>query len=401
MAIILPFRGILPNPELADKIVTHSADNYTILEAKQIVEHNPLSYLSVIYPDCIDKRKTLPHSIERFQKIYQRFQYFKNNNFLSQDSKPIYYIYRQEHAQFAFNGIIAAISVQDYLQGNIKIHEQTLSEREVKLKEYLKHCKINAEPVLFFYEKNIHLQTILSDIQSYPPFIELILDNVTHKLWKSTNEVFNQQIKKLFDELPAVYIGDGHHRSASSVLLAKELGNTNKSTQYFLGAFFQEDELKIYSFHRLLKNISIPDNFIEKLKVHFEVTEINNSTYSLTKNCIGMYLNSQRYLLTFKQLSNLLDTEILYEYILKPMFHIIDIRNNSSIQYFSEYLYSKKQVEDMVKKGEYQLAFFTHPVSIETIKEVANLHKMMPPKSTYVLPKLLNALVIYSLENSM
>lgn len=401
MATVLPFKGILPKPELAYQIVTHSADNYSIHEAKKIVDNNPLSYLSVIYPDFIDKRKTNPHSIERFHKIYQRVQYFKKNNFLVQDSKEVYYIYRQEHPTFAFNGIIAAISVQDYIQGNIKIHEQTLSEREVKLKEYLKHCKINAEPVLFFYEKNAELQSLLFDVQTNTPFIEISVDNVRHQLWKSTDESLNQQIQKLFAEMSAVYIGDGHHRSASSVLLAQETGQTNKSTQYFLGAFFQEEELKIYSFHRLLKNITIPDNFLEKLKQNFEIIDLGNQEYSLRKKHIGMYWNNQRYLLTLKHSVELLDTEILYEYLLKPVFHILDIRNNSAIQYFPEYLYSKNQAEELVKKGEYQLAFFTHPVSVSTIKEMANHQKVMPPKSTYVLPKLLNALVIYSLENSM
>ncbi len=401
MSTVLPFKGILPKPGLAHQIVTHSADNYSIQQVKRIVDDNPLSYLSVIYPDFIDKIKTNPHSIERFQKIYQRFQYFKNNNFLVQDSKSVYYIYRQEHPEFAFNGIIAAISVQDYIQGKIKIHEQTLSEREVKLKEYLKHCKINAEPVLFFYEKNAELQSILFDIQTNTPFIEISLDNVIHKLWKSTDESLNQRIQILFAEMPAVYIGDGHHRSASSVLLTQETGRTNKSTQYFLGAFFQEEELKIYSFHRLLKNITIPDNFLENLKQNFEIIDLGNHEYSLKKKHIGMYWNNHRYLLLFRHSVELLDTEILYEYLLKPLFHILDIRNNSAIQYFPEYLYSKDQAEELVKKGEYQFAFFTHPVTVSTIKEIANHQKVMPPKSTYVLPKLLNALVIYSLENAM
>lgn len=403
MAQILPFKGFLPASPLAEKIVTHSADNYTLEEAKKIVQENPLSYLSIIYPDFIDHQKTPPHSLARFNKIYQRFQYFIQQNYLIQDKQPTYYIYQQQHPDTVFNGIIAAIHIKDYTNGTIKIHEQTLKEREQKLKEYLKHCKINAEPVLFFYEKNPSLENILLTTQKQEPFISIQKDKIFHRLWKLSDSTSHQLIQSAFSKMSSVYIGDGHHRSASSVLLAQELHNANKSTQYFLGAFFQEDHLKIFSFHRLLKHLPVPENLLDQLKEYFDISELSNTSYPLHTTTIGMYVHQKRYGLKLKRdLNNdILATEILYHYILKPIFHIDDIRHNPYIQYVPAYTCSIQQAEQWINQGKYVIGFFTHPVSTEVIKHIADQHQTMPPKSTYILPKLLNGLVMYSLENSM
>lgn len=401
MAKILPFKGILPQKNRADKIVTLSADNYSYDQAKQIILNNPLSYLSVIYPDIIDNVKTSPHSIERFNKIYNRFQWLQSNNYFLQDNRPAYYIYKQQHPAFEFDGIIGAISTEDYWNGNIKIHEQTLSEREKKLKEYLKYVKINAEPVLFFYPDNAELKNILSVFFATPADIEVEINGIKHYVWKSFDTEVNARIQKYFYEIGDVFIADGHHRSSSSSLLARELKNTI-AAQYFLGAFFPESALKVYSFHRLLNNITIPENFIEQLSVNFEVKEINSFNYDLKDKTIGMYWNHQRFLLFYKNSSeDIIDTEILYHSILKDIFKLKDIRNNSSVEYYPAYTYSIKDIEKMVDERKYQIAFFTHPVSVKSIKTIALQNKIMPPKSTYVLPKLLNALVIYSLENSI
>lgn len=404
MATVIPFKGIIPDEKFADKIVTHSADNYSLEQVKQMIEHNPLSFLSVIYPDFIDHHKTLPHSQERFRKIYNRFQELKEKKYFIQDENPVYYIYKQKHPQFEFNGIIAAISISDYLNQSIKKHEQTLSEREEKLKEYLKYCKINAEPVLFFYEKNKNLQNIIQEIQTQLPVININIDGVSHTLWKSKDIKTNQNIQQYFSKMNYVYIGDGHHRSASSALLAKELKDTPhpKAVNYFLGVFFSESELKVFSFHRVLKNVLIPENFIEQLAENFYLKEISDLEYPLSKGVLGMYWNKKRFILELKtKEENFLDVEILYQKILKKIFHIEDIRNNQSIQYYSEYTYSKDAIEKLADAGKYQIAFFTYPVSVEDIKIIALNNQVMPPKSTYVLPKLLNALVIYSLENSV
>lgn len=400
MAKVVPFKGILPPKNLADKIVTMSADNYSYDEAKKIVESNPLSYLSIIYPDFIDHQKTQAHSLQRFQKIYNRFQWFKNNQYFIQDAKPQFYIYKQKHLDFEFNGIIGAISAEDYFNGNIKIHEQTLSERERKLKEYLKHCRINAEPVLFFYPDSKTITDIMSNIQQNIPDIKVSIHNVEHNIWKSQDASINAEIQNYFAKTGSVFIADGHHRSASSSLLAKE-EQDNIHAQYFLGAFFQESQLKIYSFHRLLKNVIVPDDFIEKLSEHFIVEEIQND-YDLKNHILGMYWKNKRYLLKYKNVDDSsIDTDILYQYILKKIFLIEDVRNNPCVDYYAEYIYSKTQAEEMVKNGKYKLAFFTHPVTASTIKDIALKNSTMPPKSTYVLPKLLNGLVVYSLDNGV
>lgn len=400
MAHVIPFKGILPQKQYAGKIVTLSADNYTIEQVKKIIQHNELSYLSVIYPDLIDGKKTEPHSLERFQKIYNRFQWLKNKSYFVQDSQPSYYIYKQQHKEFEFNGIIAAISTEDYFNGVIKIHEQTLSEREKKLKEYLKYCKINAEPVLFFYPDNEKLNNTIESIQSASPYLEVSVNEVKHFLWK-TDAYLNETIKAYFDEIAYVFIADGHHRSAASSLLSKEL-STNPNAQYFLAAFFPENNLKIFSFHRLINEVTVPDDFLEKISSHFYLEKIDANKYTLAKHIIGMYWNGNRYLLKYKHNNDeSLDTDILYKYILKDIFKLEDVRNNSSIHYFSEYTCSKNEAEQMVNKGEYQMAFFTHPVTTQDIKNIALQNQIMPPKSTYILPKLLNAFVIYSLDNGV
>ncbi len=412
MPDIVPFKGYLPTKEKAEKIVTQSADNYSAEQVKAIVLKNPLSYLNVIFPDYSDNTHSRPHSMERFNKIYYKFREFTAKNILTQDNAPCYYIYTQSHQSFEFTGIIAAINVEDYLQQKIKVHEHTLSERENKLKEYLKHCKINAEPVLFFYDEQEKLNNLIADIKSKIPNLDFEKYGIRHRLWRSDTAQINNQIKNTFSSIPCVYIGDGHHRSASSVLLYKELLSEHKSVpnsaKYFLGAFFPKNELKVFSFHRLLKDIVVPSDFISQLSALFEIQEIHTTQYPLATHHIGMYWDKRRFLLKlreqiiqqFKTHAQQLDADILSQLIFKQIFDIQDIRNNKNVFYFPAYNTSIADAEKMIDDKRFEIAFFTDSVSVEAIKTIALNNEIMPPKSTYVLPKLLNALVLYSLENS-
>lgn len=414
MAKVRPFFGIHPHAANAANVVIRPFDSYSNRELTEILNANACSFLHVIKPEHGESKKSPSNSPALFQKSKNKFNELLTNDTLRADSKPSFYVYTQHFGNINFTGIIGCASVQDYDSGVIRIHEQTIASRERLLKEYLSVCDINAEPVCFTYPRTGSLELLTEIVKQNPPMLDFAHgDGKRHQLWPVNDPHWVNKFIEKFALLPHVYIADGHHRSASSVLLAHDKwkessGNTSLESpfNYFLGIFFPDDQLKIFEFNRVVKNLGIHGvtSFLEALSINFVVHPRDRHPISPDEpGLFGMYLAGKWYKLRYKhqkssEVVKALDVSILSDKILRPILGITDLRNDTRIGFVPGTL-GTSALEKLVNTGKYDLAFSLFPVSGEEFYAISDQGKTMPPKSTYVVPKLLNGLVVYSLSH--
>lgn len=415
MAQVIPFRAIRPENDKVHLVASRSVDGYNTSELRDKLTQNPFSFLHVINPDFEDGSKTKPGSKERLLKVKNRFRNFLNANVFLRDEKACYYLYRQVKNDNTYIGIIGCTSIDDYLNGVIKIHEQTITQREEKLKDYLEVCEFNAEPVLFCYPDDQDINEVTTDVMRYRPDYDFTTtDKVRHTLWIINKTKSIRTISNSFSKIPAIYIADGHHRSASSALLGKLRRSRDKNFSgkeaynYYLGVFFPESQLKIYDYNRLVKDLNGLSNeqFIEKLSKSFEVREVNESIFRPTrKHELSMYLSGKWYSLiardgVYKADSPVgsLDASILTDHVLSPILDIHDLKTDKRIS-FVPGIKGPEALKAAVDDKKVAVAFGLYPVTMEHLKWIADTNNIMPPKSTWVEPKMRSGLVIYSLED--
>lgn len=414
MAQVIPFKAIRPVADKVHLVASRSVDGYNATDLKDKLAGNPFTFLHVINPDYDDGIKTKPGSKERLTKVKNKFRSFVNEEVFFKDEALSYYIYRQIKEENTYTGIIACTSIDDYFNGVIKIHEQTLTQREEKLKEYLEVCEFNAEPVLFCYPNDSQIDKLTLDvIKNRADYDFTTTDKVRHTLWVVNDKASVELLKERFSKIPSIYIADGHHRSASSALLGKskreKLKNfTGKeSFNFYLGVFFPETQLKIYDYNRVVKDLNglSPDQFINKIKKNFTVTKINEQDFKpRQKHELSMYMNKTWYALKVnegiynpKDPVGSLDAAILTEQLLSPILDIHDLKTDKRIGFIPG-IKGSKELKKQVDEGKYAVAFGLYPVTMDHLKWIADTNNIMPPKSTWVEPKMRSGLVVYSFE---
>ncbi len=415
MATVLPFKGLRPTNDKVHLVASRSVDGYNPSELKDKLAGNPFTFLHVINPDFEDGLRTKPGSKERLVKVKRRFKSFIKEKVLQRDEKPAYYIYRQIKNNIEFIGIIGCTSIDDYMNGVIKIHEQTITEREEKLKDYLEVCEFNAEPVLFCYPNDVTLDTLISDVsKTFPDYDFTTTDKIRHTLWVVNDTKKVDVISKRFAATLAIYIADGHHRSASSALLGniKRKAKTNytgkEAFNYYLGVFFSESQLKIYDYNRFVKDLNnlTVNELLQKLKTKFEVKQIEQAIFKPEKKHeISMYAEGKWYSLICKKGTyntddpvGSLDAFILTEQILSPILEVHDLKTDKRIGFIPG-VKGPEALKKAVDDGKAAVAFGLFPVTMEHLKWIADTNNIMPPKSTWVEPKMRSGLVIYSFED--
>lgn len=411
MAIVRPFRAIRPAEDKVHLVASRSVDGYHSGELHDKLSTNPFTFLHVIHPDFSDGEKTRAGSPERLKKVKAAYKNFLDRKILFKDKEPAYYVYKQHKNGADYLGVIACTSIDDYLNGVIRIHEQTLTQREEKLKEYLEVCEFNAEPVLFCYPENQELDRLLEEIAGTKAVYDFSTsDQVRHSLWIVNEPAKVKIIQKIFSSMPAIYIADGHHRSASSALLGKQRRKELKSFtgeeafNFYLGVFFSESQLRIYDFNRLVKDLGglEKDKLLQKLKEKFEVEELSVPLHKPTApHEFTMYLKGTCYTLKAKpgiydkeDPVKSLDASILTEHILAPLFGISDLKTDQRIA-FVPGIKGAEALKQAVDEDKAAVAFGLFPVTMQHLKWIADTHNIMPPKSTWVEPKMRSGLVIY------
>ena len=412
MAKIIPFKAIRPTRDKAYLVSSMPAYIYPkhLLEAK--LESNPYTFLHVINPEFRADNKTQPNSVERFEKVKERFDEFNDAGIFMQDEKASFYIYRQITPTNTYVGLISGISVDDYLNGNIKIHEHTLTQREETFKLYLDVCQFNAEPVLLTYKDNPTVDAVINKYLTTRSEYEFCTTHhIKQDLWLVNDENDIAALVEAFKNIDKIYIADGHHRSASSVLYAqsKRAENPNYHPDapfnFFLSYLIPESKLNIIEYNRTVSSLNehTPESFLAEVAKIFDIEEKNTDYVPTKRHNFSMYLAGKWYSLTAKKgtydendIVGNLDARILTTNILTPILGITDLKTDNRIE-FMEGTKGAIGLREKVDSEEAIVAFGLYPVAIEQLKAVADANNIMPPKSTWIEPKMRSGLTIYSL----
>ena len=399
MAIVRPFKAIRPTRDKANLVATRSYLSYSDETLEEKLEHNPFTFLHIINPNIKQK------GINKFNAVKAKFNDFKEAGFFITEDTETFYIYQQTNENQTFEGIIGATAVADYLNGNIKKHEHTITAREKMFESYLDTTGFNAEPVLLCHQKNTAITNLIQYYKVTRAEYEFATtDKTIHKLWlvnstKDINIIINS-----FKSIDNLYIADGHHRSASSALLAQN--STKKNSPYFMSFLIDENQLNIINFNRLIKHTNglTSDELIAEIEKSYTVIEKGSTPYSPTfTDEISMYIRGTWYSLIAlpenieQDCVSKLDPAILSNNILAPILNITDEKTDKNIS-FESGTNPLSIIANKIDSGEYEIAFILKPISISALKQVADNNRFMPPKSTYIEPKLRSGLTIYSLE---
>ncbi|WP_272148693.1 DUF1015 domain-containing protein [Tenacibaculum aiptasiae] len=410
MAIVKPFKAVRATRDKVAMVSSKSYEIYTSEMLKAKLAFNPYSFLHVINPGYKYHKEDISGE-QRFKLVHNRYLEFKEDKIFTQDEAPAFYIYQKTTPTNSFCGIIAATSVEDYHNDVIKKHEGTLRERELLFENYLKNTGFNSEPVLLTYPDNDVIESIIKKYQVERAEYEFsTTDKDHHLLWIVNDKNDIEQITKAFDNVDTLYIADGHHRSTSSCLLAKNLAKDNpnhtgkEKYNSFMSYLLPENQLSIYEFNRFIKDLNglTPDEFLIELDTFFRIENRGQELYRpKEKHHFSMYLNGEFYALYLRKSAyeftdslSRLDAQILYTTVLKPILGINDIRNASKIIY-SQDKSDSLELKTKVDSGDFKISFGMLPTTIEELKSIVDSGKLMPPKTTYIEPKLRSALTIY------
>ncbi|NNM22902.1 MAG: DUF1015 domain-containing protein [Flavobacteriaceae bacterium] len=410
MATILPFKAVRPTRDKVSLLASRAYYSYSVEEREARLRDNPFSFLHIVNPGF---RYHLEVSgDERYQMVRNRYQEFKDDGVFMHEEIPCFYVYKiVDRDGVIFHGIVAAASVADYEANVIRKHEDTITHREVLFKDYLKTVGFNAEAVLLTYPDNDILKRIIQATMEERAEYEFTTTyRDTHYLWPVSDEKIVLEITSVFEAMGPIYIADGHHRSSSSYLLAKDLQQENKSHtgeeayNFFMSYLIPESELKIFEFNRLVKDLNglTKEQFLMKLDASFRIENRGQTYYKASKkHHFSMYLDGEFYslylrknLYDFKNARDILDSRILYKTVLQPILSIEDLRNDNRINYS----HGKKDmayVKALVDSGEFEVGFGLVPVTVEEMKQIADEGLTMPPKTTYIEPKLRSGVTIY------
>jgi uncharacterized protein (DUF1015 family) len=403
MPKIKPFKGVRAATDIAAHVITRSYQDYGKKELKAQLKYNPYSFLHILNPGYKFQQEIT--GTDRFNLVRNRFLEFKEEAYLVQEKQPAFYVYENADPHHSYTGIIAGTSTQDYQDNKIKKHEDTLSLKETLFKDYLKAVGFNAEPVLLTYKDQPAINDIIQQVKTNLPDQHFsTTDFNSHKIWAVTDPELIHSIESQFKEIPELYIADGHHRSASSSLLSQEMEGQQDSYHYFMSLLIAESQLHIYEFNRQVTDLNglSKQDFLIELDQHFRIQNHGNELYKPSKkHHFSMYLDGDFYSLYLrKSLYKIttplqdLDTQMLYELVLKPILGIEDLRTNDRIKY-SYGKHDMVHIKERVDKKEIEVGFGLFPATVEQMKSIADAELRMPPKSTFIRPKLPSGLIIY------
>lgn len=410
MANIIPFKAVRPTRDKVSLVAARAYQSYTLEQRESRLRDNPFSFLHIVNPGYKYDKQISGEA--RYNLVRNRYLEFKEDAIFVQDDKPCYYVYQiTDRDKQVFNGIIAAASAEDYENDVIKKHEDTIEFREIIFKDYLKIVGFNAEPVLLTYPDNEVIAQIVEEVQKDRAEFEFTTTyRDTHLLWKVENDEQLKNIEYEFQQMETIYIADGHHRSASSYLLYKDLKANNQSHKgnesynFFMAYLIPESDLRIHEYHRLIKDLNglTKEEFLIQLDMLYRIENRGHTPYKpLNTHHFSMYLDGEFYSLHLRKTGyeiesslDALDTQILYKTILEPILGINDLRNDERIGYIN----GKKDIVSMknsIDNGNFRVGFGMLPVSIEEMKTIADDGLKMPPKSTFIEPKLRSGVTIY------
>lgn len=415
MVKIKGLKGIRPRKELADRIASRPYDVLNSAEARREAAGNPYSFLHVVKSEIDLPPEINPYDERVYRKAAENLQGMRQKGWLIQDPQECLYVYRQimdGHEQY---GLVVDAAVDDYLDGNIKIHELTRAAKEKDRINHVNYTNANTGPVFLTYRADEEIDEIVKKVVNAEPEYDFTAaDGVRHTLWVVDNGATITSMIRNFERIPHSYVADGHHRSKSAAMVGEMRRKANprhtgkEEYNWFLAVLFPHNQLQIIDYNRVVRDLnglSEPE-FLEKIAAKFTVTAVDSreSAKPPAANSFGMYLNRRWYRLHAKpgifnpgDPVDSLDVSILSKNILQPVLGIGDLRTDERIDFVGG-IRGLGELEKRVDSGEMAVAFALYPVSIEQLMAIADTGRIMPPKTTWFEPKLRSGLIIHSLE---
>ena len=412
MADIKPFKAYRPAKEKVSRIAALPYDVYNRAEAREVVEKNPDSFLAIDRPETFFEPDHDMYAPEVYEKAKEELWGRIDKGDFIQDESKSYYIYELTMDGRSQTGIVAVASIDDYLNGVIKKHENTRAEKEQDRINHVYTCKAQTGPIFLCYRDNATINEIVDRVKSVdePAYDFTSDDGVRHRVWVMGDEEENNMICRVFTSINDIYIADGHHRCASAVKVGLKMREEkgaaykkNLEADYFLSVLFPESELMIMDYNRVVKDLNglTASEFMDKLSEKFDITEEKEQVHPENKGEFGLFLEDKWYrLATHKEIVpddvvEGLDVSVLQNEVLSPILGIGDPRTDKRIDFVGG-IRGLGELENRCHK-DMKLAFSMHPTSIGELFAVADAGRLMPPKSTWFEPKLLSGLFIHDI----
>ena len=418
---IKPFKGIRPPKELVTKVSSRPYDVLNSEEARQEAEGNEMSLYHIIKPEINFEPGTDEHDPRVYQEALSQYKRFRVKGWLEQDQEEKYYVYAQtilasnplsggkDKTQY---GLVVGAWVDDYLEGRIKKHELTRKDKEEDRMKHVRTLNANMEPVFFAYPHRDDLDAIVAEVVKGAPEYDFVAapEGFRHTFWVIDDKKTIARITEIFAEIPAMYIADGHHRSAAAAGVGAEkqkaTGDKKAEFNYFLAVCFSENQLNIIDYNRVVRDLNglSEEAFLEALKADFDVEEKGTEIYKPQRlHNFSLYLGGKWYSLTAKEGRyndadpiGVLDVTISSNLILDKILGIKDLRTDKRIDFVGG-IRGLGELQRRVDSGEMKVALALYPVTMQQIIDIADSGNIMPPKTTWFEPKLRSGLVIHEL----
>ncbi|MBP5478883.1 MAG: DUF1015 domain-containing protein [Bacteroidaceae bacterium] len=422
MAIVKPFRGVRPPKALVEQVESRPYDVLDSEEARAEAGNNEKSLYHIIKPEINFPVGTSEYDPRVYDSAAEQFAKFQKEGWLVQDDKEQYYIYAQtsclpangnkEKTQY---GIVVGAYSGDYQNGVIKKHELTRADKE---EDRMKHVRVNdanIEPVFFAYPDDKVLDALINKYAKTQPEYDFVapIDGFRHQLWCITEDADIETVTKQFAAMPALYIADGHHRSAAAALVGAEKARQNPNHKgdeeynYFMAVCFPASQLTILDYNRVIKDLNglTSVQFLDALKKNFTIENKGTEEYRAQQlHEFSLYLDGEWYSLKAKEGTydandpiGVLDVSISSKLILDEILGIKDLRRDKRIDFVGG-LRGLGELKRRVDSGEMRTALALYPVTMEQIMTIADSGNIMPPKATWFEPKLRSGLVIHKLS---
>jgi len=412
MSLIKPFTGLRPVAGREGEVVAPPYDVMNRAEAKAMVEGRPWSFLHISRPEIDLPDETDPYDAAVYAKGRENLDHMVSEGLLVRDEQPSYYVYRLTMGKHVQTGIVAGASVEAYDADRIKKHEFTRPVKEDDRVRQIDTLNAQTGPVFLVYRANEIVDGILAQVAKEKPDMDVTAaDGVRHEVWVINDTDSVQQLTDAFEAMDALYVADGHHRSAaaSRVAATRKAANPEhtgeESYNYFLSVIFPHDQMQILDYNRVVRDLNglEPEAFLERVAERFDMEPRSAAVRPIGTGRFGMYLQGQWYCLMLKDEFRSddpvkgLDVSLLADNLIEPILGISDPRRDERIDFVGG-IRGLGELEKRVDGGEWVVAFALYPTSMESLMRVADAGEVMPPKSTWFEPKLADGLVSHVLD---
>lgn len=413
MITFKPFRAIRPRQEHAQDVASRPYDVLDSTEAKNEAEGTPNSFLRVIKPEIDLPDNVSPYSDEVYQQGKKTFLDMVEKGVMITESSPSFYVYRLTMDGRSQTGLVGCCHFEEYFEGKIKKHELTRTAKENDRVKHVETLEANAEPVFFSYRGQQEIDSIVEQITRGETTYDFIAeDGIRHELWTCTDIQTNVEISSAFCNVDALYVADGHHRTAAAARVGQNLKEKNpthsgdEEYNFFMAVLFPDDQLKIFDYNRVVKDLNglTTDTFLELLANDFDLQKDDFSEIKPSSmREFAMYLPGQWYRLSPKESIRSqnpvqdLDVTLLSDKILQPILEIGDLRKSERIDFVGG-IRGLDELSRRVDSGDMAVAFALYPVSMDQLLAIADAGEIMPPKTTWFEPKLRSGLFVHSIK---